>query len=188
MKSLLFAGALCALLACPDAPRAVELLANGDFEQPLTTGWLSEIDGTGVTIDRQTFLDDDLDYEARIAKTTGLGYGRLGQIVDLPGTDALFRVRLKCSAEANLTAWVVAGVMLTYRDASGGTLGETFVGCTSHECPWVDTPTFHQILTAPGTWESYAFTLQQELTALPGVDPWAIASIRVALYSYAYDC
>lgn len=187
MRTLILTGALGALLA-GSAVGATELMTNGGFELPLESGWISEIDGDGVTIDRQTYFDSDLDYEARITKTTGLGYGRLGQIVDVPGVDAVFSVRLNSSADAIVEAWVVAGVMLTYYDAGGVALGETFIGSLGGVCPWMDSSTFHMIPTEPGGWETHTFALQDELANLPGVDREALASVRIALYTYAYDC
>lgn len=186
MRALILAGALGALWA--GSAGAAELLTNGGFELPLETGWVTEIDGAGVTIDRQTYFDTDLDYEARITKTTGLGSGRVGQIVAVPGPDATFRVELNTSADAIAEAWAVAGVMLTYYDAGGGAIGETFIGSIGGVCPWMDSPTFHMIPTEPGVWEAHNFTLQDELIHLPGVDAGALASVRIALYSYAYDC
>jgi len=188
MRTLVLAGALGALLTGGGAVGAVELLANGDFELPLDAGWSSEIDGTGVTIDRQINFDTDLDYEARITKTSGLGYGRVGQVVAVPGGDAVFSAELTSSADAILEAWAVAGVMLTYYDTAGTPLGETFIGSLGGVCPWMDSPTFHMILTQTGVWETHAFALQEELANLPGVDPGALASVRIALYAYAYDC
>jgi hypothetical protein len=177
--------ALCCL-ALP--AQALELVTNGDFEQPLTTGWQQEATGAAWFIDRATTYDPDPDYEAFVRHETGTGVARLYQEIVIPSTNVQFAVRAKMQATATSTAWSGAAVALSYFDQYGFLLGETYIGVKSPYCPWADGPTFHLISGATGTWMDYAFNVADELTNLPGIDPAAVHKITVGLYVRVADC
>lgn len=167
---------------------ADELLTNGDFEEPLTTGWEQTLVGSDAIINRSTSHHPDPDYEAYAHKGTGDGYARLSQTVPVLGTDLSFAVSAKLSANATSTAWSAAAVVLTYFDENSYPLGETSVCYGSRYCPWESTPTFHMIILDPDVWVDHAFDLDEELTNLPGINPAEIRQIRVSLLAFVDDC
>jgi len=177
---------LACLLAQPAG--AVELITNGDFEWPLDTGWISGMSGSGASITRGTSHDEDPDYEVYLRKPTGSGHVRVSQTVSVPGTDATFSARLKMNASATMTAWAASALILTYQDAGGQALGETRYVVRSQHCPWQSSPTLHIVLPDPGVWTDIAFTLDEELPNLPGIDPMLVQQVEVALYGLVEDC
>ncbi len=180
---------VCLALGCLALPaQALELTINGDFEQPLTTGWRQETVGSAWYIDRATTHDPDPDYEACVRQSTGTGSARLCQDVVLPSVDVEFSVRARIQATATSTAWAGAAVTLTYLDQHGIARGETYICVKSSYCPWTDTPTTHLISAPVNTWYDFAFNLADELVNLPGVAPAAIHQVRVSLLVRAADC
>lgn len=167
---------------------AEELVTNGDFELPLATGWDTESFGEGLTISRDTQIHPDSDYEVRIFKTGGSGYGGLLQTMPLLDLDVEFSVYAHLEATAASTAWTVAAVMVAFLDDEENLLGQTCISHRTRECPWMDTPTFHIIEADPGSWQTYGFNLSNELVNLPGVDPAEVRALRVSLWTYASNC
>jgi hypothetical protein len=186
MRTCLLLCSLCALLVLPAS--ADELLINGNFEEPLTTGWTASTEGVSTVITRATHYDPDPDYEAHVSKATGNGYARLSQIVDLPGLDAVFSANVNLFASATSTAWAAAALSVSYLGADEMPLGTTYIIASTHYCPWDNSPTQHMIPAVPSTWESFAFTIEDELANLPGIDPLDVRGLEVALYAFVYDC
>ena len=166
----------------------VELIANGDFEEPLTTGWESVTSGSNIIINRAINYDPDPDYEAYVYKGTGSGYARLYQIVDAPTTDLDFAVNTKLYAYATATAWSGAAVVISYLDEQSSLLGETYICDRSTYCPWANTPTCHIIPAPDSLWHNYGFNIDDELTNLSGVNPSDIKKIQISLYCQTYWC
>ncbi|MCX7996119.1 MAG: hypothetical protein N3A65_10210, partial [candidate division WOR-3 bacterium] len=77
---------------------AQNLLVNGDFEQPLSNGWLIDTSTTNLIINRATNYDPDPDYEALVQKATGTGYAKLYQRVDIPSVQLAFSCNAKLIA------------------------------------------------------------------------------------------
>jgi hypothetical protein len=180
---------LWTLLLCLALPvQALELVINGDFEQPLDVGWDQWSAGYGATFSRQVDCDDDMNYEARLRRGTGNGSAMLYQVVGMPSTDLEFSVDLKAYAMATATAWAGAGVIVAYLDGDGFTLGETRICSTSPYCPWDTSPTSHIIPVPNNIWENHAFNLADELTNLPGIDPAEIRWIKLGLIVQTMDC
>ena len=169
------------------------LLTNGDFEQPLDTAWThtylypTYLDST----DRATNFHPDGDYEARVRKYD-YAYNKLSQTVDVWTTDLEFSVDARLQAhEYNSAAsyWATAAIVIAYRNASGGLLGQTRICHNTPDCPYTNSPTFHMIL-APDqyNWYSYSFNINDELDSLSGVNPADVAQIEVALYDTTNGC
>lgn len=164
-------------------------LTNGDFEQELNIGWEQITNGSNIIINRATNYDPDPDYEAYVYKGTGSGYAKLHQIVNIPTTDLEFSVYTKLYAYDNHTsAWCGAAVVIAYLDESGSLLGDTRICARSTQCPWSNTSTHHIIEATDSLWHNYAFSINDELTNLPGVNPSAIKKIDVALFDTSYHC
>ena len=185
MKTFLLAG-LVILLISP--AQATNLLANGDFEDVLLVGWVSDLEGTGAVVDRSVTYHPDEDYEARAMKPTGVGHAILSQTIDLPSLEVNFSVSANLSATATSTAWSAAAISLTYLDAYGIVQGETRIYVASHYCPWEPAADLHLISGSFGLWEDYAFSIEEELANLPAVDPQEVRAVKVALLTDVYDC
>lgn len=161
------------------------LLTNGDFEQPLATGWQLTEAGTYSVVDRATTYHPDADYEACATDSFG-NYAKLWQTVDIPTTDLDFAVDAKLYAydnNADTLCWAAAAIIISYLDGTGTLLGDTKICRFTAPCPWVNSPTCHLIIAPNTNWNSYAFNIESELSNLPGIDPSDIAKIEVALYA-----
>ncbi len=179
---------LSCILTCVIPAQALELVVNGDFEEPLTTGWTSEGWGPGGSVYRSTGIDPDPDYEAQLRKTTGVGSYRLHQFVALPSLDVEFSCQARITVSATSTAWAMGAITLTYTDAAGLDLGETLLLSRTYYCPWIECATRHLIPIEDTNWHTYAFNLATELANLPGVDPQSVKGVRIALLGGAGDC
>jgi hypothetical protein len=165
------------------------LLTNGNFEQPLTTGWLRDSNVTvNFIIDRATHYDPDSDFEAQVYKWTGTGYAKLYQRVDIPSVQLAFSCNTKLIATTtSSTCWAGTALVIGYLNAGNTRLGETMICARTPACPWQNTPTRHLRIAPDTLWRNYAFNISDELTNLPGVNPSQIARIEIALYSECYS-
>ena len=175
-----------ALLVCGPAG-AMELVANGDIEQPLSEGWEQTVAGAG-SITRATTYDGDEDFEVMARKTTGPGYVELKQVVPLPTLDVDFAASLAMSAMATDEAWAASTLRLSFLDFHGFSLCHTNICARALRCPWNDTATEHYTEVPDADWHEYLFNLEDALVDLPGIDPEAIAAVEVSLFCLAADC
>ncbi len=167
---------------------AVELITNGDFEQPLTTHWEQITSGPNTIINRATHYDPDPDYEVYVYKGIGSGYARLYQTVNIPSTDLDFTVHAKSYVYASSSAWAGAAVVISYLDELGFLLGETYICARTTYCPWTNNPTFHIIDISDSLWHNYGFNINDELSHLSGVNPLDINQIQISLFDEIYHC
>jgi hypothetical protein len=189
MRILIAATALAlALLGAATAgASSLNLVENGDFELPQTTGWSQSIAGSALYINRATSYDDDSDYEVNVSSSNGQGNARLWQRIAVPSTDVYVAARLRGLAYDGGGAWCAAGLVLTYLDVNGCPLGKTAIAATSSACPWTENDTFH-IIDLTTTWVDYGFILSDELMNLPGVDPGKVRELEVMLLTTASNC
>ncbi|MBA7487032.1 hypothetical protein ES707_22594 [subsurface metagenome] len=165
---------------------AVPFLTNGNFEEPLTTGWFQTTSGGNTAILRNTNYDPDPDYEAYVYKGSGDGFTKLHQTVDIPTTDLEFSVNAKLYASStSSTCWAGAAVVISYLNDSDFLLGKTMLCARSYACPWIDTDTRHIIAVTDSLWHNYVFNVDNELVNLNGVNPSDIKKIQVALFGQA---
>lgn len=173
---------------------ASNYVTNGDFEQPLTTGWTQYTSSSYGFIGRSTGYHPDPDYEAQVRRqgSAGLGggYDRLYQTVNItiPLEYIDFTASVKLDAYDSGTPWAGAGCCLYYLNQSNVVLGVTRICRYSAGHPWTNTPTQHLIIASDTLWHNYSFNVGDELDNLPGVDPDAVAKIRVALMDTCYNC
>jgi hypothetical protein len=168
---------------------ALEIVANGDFEDLLTTGWSQRASAASFTISRNTTYDPDPDYEARIYQSTSNGFASLYQIEIVPSTDIDFSGNAKVYAWDNSSgAWGGAAIIIGYVDGFNSLLGETFICARSTHNPWTNTATRHLIEAADSSWHSYSFNLNDELANLSGVNPGDVEKLQVSLYTENADC
>jgi len=164
-----------------------ELLTNGDFEQPITEGWVHTYTGSGThTADRQTTYHPDADYEAMAYQYDNPGESRLGQTVDVPGPMLLLSFWASFEEIGGTSScWPAACMSVRYLDAADTKLGETRYFYSTY-ANWVSDDTLSLIrVTNPG-WTEYNLDVIEEVTQhLPGVAPGNIAKVEVALYALA---
>lgn len=188
MKFLILLMALLLLIFSQVTP--LELLSNGDFEEPLTNGWGEVGTSSYYTISRGTHYDPDPDYEVNIIQGTGSGFARLYQIVSIPSTDIDFSANAKLYSWDNdpTGPWASASVVISYLNEMNMSLGETYICSFSDNCPWSNTPTTHIIEVSDSSWHNYSFNIDNELINVSGVDPQDIKKLRISVYTENYHC
>ena len=165
-----------------------ELIINGDFEQPLSTGWGQIIYGSNGMIDRATDYDSDEDYEAYVYKGSETGFVQLLQVIGIPTTNLNFSIDAKLYAYANSTAWAGAAVLISYSDQNNVLLGQTYICARTTHCPWTENSTTHIIDASDSEWHYYGFNIDEELTRFAGVNPSDVAKIQISLYCKTSHC
>ncbi len=175
-----------ALLFIIGLTQASVLLTNGDFEQPLNTGWYESTSGGNAVVDRATNYDTDPDYEARSLVNNGSGTAQLWQVVNIPTTDLQFAVKAKLYAwdnNADTLCCAGAAVIISYLDESGSLLGDTKICRFSEPFPWANSSTSHLIIASNTNWNNYSFNINDELNNLSGVNPQDVKKIKITLYA-----
>lgn len=168
---------------------SADYIVNGNFEQPLTTGWRQRTWGSYCIIDQARNYDPDPDVEAYAYKGSSDGYSLLFQAVAVPSTDLNFSANAKLYAyDNNASAWAGASFRIAYMNTSGEILGETRICQMSPGCPWTSSRTFHLIMTSDTNWHNYAFNINSELANLPGVNSLEVSRIGVALFDSCEWC
>jgi hypothetical protein len=169
---------------------ASNYIDNGDFEQPLSVGWVQTAAGGGTTINRGTTYDPDSDYEVYLYKATGTtGYAQLWQIADVPTGNLDVSLNAKLYAWDNHTdAWAGAAVVIAYLDDANTQLGETRIANMSAGCPWANTADRHIIAIYDSLWHNYSFNIYDELANVPAVDPDEVAKIKITLDAQVVHC
>jgi hypothetical protein len=180
--------ALLLSLLCAVQADALELLTNGDFEEPLSPAWDQTITGTTASITRAQHYDPDADYEVYLYKWTGDGEARLSQTIAVPGLDVEFTANANLFATATSSAWSGAALLIAYLDEGDAVLGETCICARSYYCPWTNSSTFHIIEAVPSQWTIYNVKIDEELENLPGIEASRIRQLCVTLQVYADDC
>ncbi len=163
------------------------LLENPGFELPLENGWVLTQGGAGFrVVERGIYYHPDSDYEAYVHHSSGPGWTRLGQTVDVVGVDldlsfwAMFELWA-----GSPSCWPVASVVVGYRDAGGALLGDTRFYYHNAQCTWTSTSTCHLIEVLDPDWREYRLNVADEMRQhLPGVDPGEVWRVEVALYDF----
>jgi hypothetical protein len=168
---------------------AGNFVVNGDFEDPLSTGWSQRINGTNGTITRGTGYDPDPDYEAYVRKVSPSGNAELYQIFDVQTMDMELSANLKLYAyDTGSSDWAGAALILTYLDVNEGPLGGTYIAMQSSAPQWVNSSTKHVYTVSNTNWNYYAFNIDDEFAYLPDINKEDVAKIKVSLYSHVYYC
>jgi hypothetical protein len=164
-------------------------VVNGEFEDPLSTGWSQKMSGSNITITRGTGYDNDPDYEAYVKKGSYSGHAELYQIFDIMTTEMEFSANLKLNAwDTGASDWAGAALILAYLDKDEVPLGGTYIAMQSSTPQWTNSSTKH-VYSAPNTnWNYYAFNIDDEFAYLSGVNKEDVAKIKVSLYAHVYWC
>ena len=165
------------------------LVVNGDFEQPLTTGWSETMSGIGVmVITRDVGYDPDPDFEVYAHKGDGTGYVELYQLAHIPTTDLEFSVNAKLYAYGtSAQCWAGSGICMFYLNATDSILGWSKICARTSACPWTSSST-QQSIEAPDTmWHNYAFNLNDELDYMPAINRFEISKVLVTVVAQCVD-
>ena len=166
----------------PISVSALELVANGDFEEELTPAWTTATSGAATVTVRATTFDGDPDYEALAQKGTGNGHAKISQVMVVPSLDLDLSAALRCEAYSSPGGpWAVGGLVIDYEDLHGNVLGTTLIGAKTSLCPWHDSGTFHWIAAPDQNWNDYALNLADEIVNLYDVDPADVQCVRMTL-------
>lgn len=186
MKNALVAALGVLLLA---SPARAELVANGDFEQPLDVGWTDTIVGfvgEGRFERADTFGQPVPGYAAKVWKTLA-EYASLSQVVDIPDANVnlTFDARFSIGGGSS-TCWPVAVFMVRYLDDAGNHLGKTRYYLHDQYCTWERRDTSSLIeITNPDQWGSYQLSVRDELqNNLAGINPDAVSKLCIELFAY----
>lgn len=171
------------------APAVANLIENGDFEQPLETGW-TQVSRGSVGQSRFEWTDTlgqpSPGYAARVWRYLA-NYASLQQTVSVSGPDLQFRMdgRLAIGGGSS-TCWPVAAIILRYRNAAGTSLGNSCIYLHNQYCTWAKNDTQNLIdITTPDVWAEYALDIRQELSEnLPGINPDDVRQVTVDLFAY----
>lgn len=168
---------------------AAVLITNGEFEEPLETGWFQGSSGSGVmTIVRETYFDPDPDYEVFVHKGDETGSIKLFQTVVIPTTDLEFSVNAKLIVYGtSAQCWSGAGVCILYLNASNVVLGSSKICAGTVACPWQSNDSCHVVAAIDTLWNSYAFNIDDELVNVPAVNGSDVAKIQISLLAQCVD-
>jgi hypothetical protein len=164
-----------------------ELLVNGDFEQPITTGWVQTQGGVGTqTTDRSTDYQPDPDYEASSYQYSGAGWTKLGQMVNVPRSDLLLSFWASFQlGPSSSSCWPVGSIVAGYYDSGGNLMGETYYYYHDVNCLWTPSATLSLINVSDPNWAQYTLYVRDEIIQhLPGVNPDFVTKVEVGLYAY----
>lgn len=173
---------IAAMIAAPSS--AMELVANGAFEQGLEPAWTIETAGVAAFTVRATTLQPDPDFEVLVQKDSGNGHAKIYQTVVVPSVDLDVSVTARFQAAADYGEthpWAAAAMLIYYEDQFGSLQGTTCIGRLTGYCPWTDTETFHIIPVTIEGWTTYTFHVEDELQNFPGAVLDQITRIRVVL-------
>ena len=163
-----------------------ELVLNGGFEDGFEH-WDEEVDNSqgSYEITRSTDYRPGPDYSARIHKYMRY-YARLVQEVALPGVNVWFSADAKLLAAKGATPGhhAYAALILEYLDAGGTVLGRTALRKKVGNYNPQNSPTERYIFVTGDRWKGYGLSIPDELDRLHGINPAAVAAVRIALVGH----
>jgi hypothetical protein len=179
---MLFCGSPPAAGEAPVAPPPGSTVVNGDFSAPLDQGWREEAED--IAGEHEVFLSPDSSATVRMQYC---GTASLVQTVNLPDLKRVFSTRVRAKAYSSKPEyWASAGISLTYLDADGTALGETFIGLATDRTSLAPGPKRHTVSVAgPDSWVNVTLNLASELkTNLSGLDAARAKAVRIALTAH----
>lgn len=187
MKSAVIAA--LAILILAGTAVAENLLVNGDFEQPLTEGWVEDvrsIAGNYVIERAENLGQPEPGFAARSYKYLAY-HASLSQSVDVTDVDLVltFDGKIMISGGSS-TCWPAAAFIVSYIDGAESSLGRTLFLVQSEYSNWVESDSVHFIEPAtPGAWDRFSLNISEELANhLPAVPAADVAKIKVDLFAY----
>ncbi len=132
----MIAKALLLVTAALSAALAQNLLVNGDFEQPLDSGWTADTGGPGYkTIARDAGYQPDPDYEV-MDSLVYQGWSRLQQIIDAPGAELTLSFSASFAiGNGSASCWPAACFVVGYYDGDDTLSARRDTTCTTPTAP-----------------------------------------------------
>lgn len=158
-----------------------ELVKNGGFEDSLRF-WTKDVNNTGTsTITLDPTYHPDPDTEVQLYQYMA-NYTALEQTIVLPGPLVRFSAsaKLEATTAGGAGYYAYGAIVLKYLDSADAVLGNTIIYRSVAYTPQ-NTSTQHVIQAPSANWENYNFLLWDELTYLPGIDPFKVAKVKVRL-------
>jgi len=182
-RVLLSAVLLCAL----GGTGIANLVVNGDFEQPLETGWTDTIRSIAGSyrFEWSDTFGSGTGYAGKAYKYLAY-YASLCQAVSVPGPELSlsFDTRLVIGGGSS-TCWPVAAFFIRYLDSNSKELGATCYYNHHASATWLDNDTMNLVEVTSFGWNHYDLNIAQELaTNLPGVNATAVKQVMLDLYAY----
>jgi hypothetical protein len=174
-----FKGLLFAVLVAGGTALAGNLIMNGDFSQPIDSGWTvssSGDDGTAAI----AAADEPYGFVSQTMK----GRVSMYQVIPVENVDAEFSFSGRFHAEVTKEGYgALAKVAVVYCDADTATLGKTLFGRAAGSSALESDKTQHSIVAkADKTWTDYRLSIAKELSKnLTGVDASKVKYLRIGL-------
>jgi hypothetical protein len=174
-----FKGILCAVLLAGGTALAGNLITNGDFSQPVDSGWTvssSGDNGTASTVAvGEPYGNVSQSFKGRVS---------LYQVIPVEDLNLEFSFSGRFHAEADKEGYgALAKVAVAYCDADTNALGQTVFGRAAGSAVLENDETRHSITAkADKAWADYRLNLTKELSAnLSGIDPSKVKFLRIGL-------
>lgn len=174
-----FTHLLCAALLISSTALAGNLLVNGDFSQPLDSGWTVYSTGDNG-IASIAAVDEPYGFVTQTMK----GRVSMYQVIPIEDLNAELSFSGRFHAEATKEGYgSLAKVAVVYCDADTETLGKTVFGRATGTAELVSDKTQHSIVArADKKWADYRLNISKELsTNLAGIDASKVRFLRIGL-------
>ena len=186
--ALVCAGLLLLITGCNPLDPMNGALVNGDFEQSLESGWLTETNGSTATPPIEltdTLGQPDSGHSLRVAQT-GSGSTKVWQVVSVDNDYYMLGFTARFRVGGSLSCVPIASVILSYLDAGQNCLGSTRWYLPSPDCDWAASDTCRLVPVGADTWARYQIDLHDELASnLRGVRTADIKFVRIEIRAEA---
>jgi hypothetical protein len=170
---------LSLMLAFAGRAAAKNLVVNGDFSQPLETGWTVKSSSEAPTVEVRTEKTNSV----RVYQMAN-GYTSLRQRVAVPNGKLRFSFSGWFSADVNKPDFgAMSNVTIAFLDADTNLLGQTTYARIIGESPLPKNDNTHIIpVKADSVWSDYSFNVGQELAKNLGeIDPEWVKYVDISL-------
>jgi hypothetical protein len=174
-----FGAALALLLLLAGSASADNLMANGDFSQPIDNGWAVFSTGDNGTASIISAAEPYGD-----VAQTNKGRVSLYQVIPVDNLNLVFSFSGRFHAEVTEEGYgALAKVAVVFCDADTNTLGKTVFGRASGVAELKNGETEHSIVAkADNKWANYSLNISKELsTNLKKVDHDKVKFLRIGL-------
>ncbi len=156
-------------------------VVNGDFAQPLDSGWTR----TSRDLVGYHAFAPIKDGGMKVRKVQ-CGFARLTQDIPLATADVVLEVPVRLRASANVPGYhAYAALVVEYVDSQGTTLGETRYVTFSGRKPPAGTDVRHVVEVAPDGWQPVELDVAAELSDnLPGIPAADVAGLRIVFDAF----
>lgn len=168
---------------------AGNFLFNGNFEDSLNY-WNCYAHGETYTIHTDKIYEEDPDSEVYVGRLDKM-ITAISQTCYVPDLELEFSFKARFFARSYDTLHphpAIASIILSYLDINENILGETRLFHYAESLYWNPSPILHLIEVSDTNWFGDTINITEELQNLPGINPLAIAKLRIILYCQSYGC